>query len=266
MTVIDSPYIVAANCRHGPLMFNKHEHIMAYALAIFGEFAEDELERLARYLKPGMTVIDVGANIGTHATAFAKMVSPGRVYAIEPHLCNFNILAGNIALRGTQNAYPIRAMAGTADRMHLLAQIDATQGANFGALTALDRVSEGHGFPTPEMRVDSLGLSACNLIKVDVEGHELEVLTGATETIDKYGPVILAECNEKANEADSLATFERIAPFFRAHGYSMFWQFTRLFRPDNFLGSTETVEGHDRNILAVRTPTPELTDGLEAVA
>ncbi len=256
--------MLAFNCRRGPLMVNKNEHIMAWALAVYGEFAEDELELIERYLKPGMTVLDVGANIGTHATAFAKMVNPGPVYAFEPHLCNFNILCGNIAMRGTQNVYPQRAMIGSENRMHMLQQVDAEQSANFGSLKALGIESQA-GFPTPESKIDSIGLPACDFIKIDVEGAELEVLTGAAETIDKFGPPILAECNEYKDAAASLAAFEHIAPFFRKHGYTMYWQYNRLYRPDNFRGSTEEKPGHDRNIIAVRNPCDELTKGLEQV-
>lgn len=260
---IDSPYLVAANCKRGAMLFNKHEHIMAYALAVYGEFAEDELERLERYLKPGMTVVDVGANIGTHATAFAQMVQGGIVYAIEPHPCNFNILCGNVALRGTQTVLPFRVMAGAEDKMHVLPLIDAESPRNFGDLTALDMVpNDKGGLPTPEMRIDSMGLPACDLIKIDVEGHEPQVLAGATETIAKYRPVILAEClvykdNQVRTDEAQRKLVTALPP-----DYRLYWLNTRLYRPNNFRGSTEDRHGHDRNILAVPRPIPELTEGL----
>lgn len=117
------------------------------------------------------------------------------------------------------------------------------------------------GIPTEEITIDSMGLRV-DFIKIDVEGSELEVLRGASETIARCSPVILAECLEKTEPSASLEAQERIAPFFRERGYRMFWLRSRLFRPENFRGSTEVVEGHDRNILAVKVPGP-LTEGLE---
>lgn len=236
---------------------------MAYALTVYGEFAEDELERLARHLKPGMVAVDVGANIGTHATAFEQMVQPGGcVYAIEPHPCNFNILCGNVAMRATQYVFPLRAMAGSKDAMHILPLVDAESRANFGALHALGTSSDKGGIPTPEIRIDSIGLPRCDFIKIDVEGSELEVLHGAQETIAKYRPVIQAEC---LDTEDADASRERIEPFFKARDYRMFWLYSRLYRPNNFRGSKESKDGHDRNILAVPRDMPELTEGLEEV-
>ncbi len=259
--MIQYGYLVAANCKRGPLLFNKNEHIMAYALVQYGEFAEDELERIERYLKPGMVAIDVGANIGTHATAFAQMVGDkGLVYAIEPHPCNFNILCGNIAFRATQLVFPIRAMVGDKDATHRLPLVDANHPANFGALHAIGIEATGLGIETQEMRIDSMGLNRCDLIKIDVEGDEDKVILGATETIRKFSPVILAECLDLV---DADASKAKLLPLLHVLGYKTYWLNTRLYRPNNFRGSTEVQEGHDRNVLAVRNPIPELTEGLQ---
>ncbi|MDU0220503.1 FkbM family methyltransferase, partial [Escherichia coli] len=69
----------------------------------------------------------------------------------------------------------------------LIPAIDPTVAANFGGLK-----SEGHaeGEPTDTVRIDDLQLGRCNLIKVDVEGHEAKVLSGARQTIKAHRPVL----------------------------------------------------------------------------
>jgi len=245
-------------CKRGPMMVNRHDQIMTFALAAYGEFGEDEFDVIGRWLKPGMQVVDVGANIGTHSLAFAEMVAPGGgVISFEPIMCNFHLLCANIAMSGRQNIYPQRVMAGARDEMHMLKQIDVNQEANFGNVNAASLITEA-GVPTPELKIDGLGLAACHLIKIDVEGSEPEVLEGATETMEKFGPLIHVECHDgDKNES-------RIQSLLRKHGYETYWLFNRLFRPNNYKGSKVAQGGHDRNILAVRPNQKHVAEGLEA--
>ncbi len=249
-------------CKRGAFAVNRNDHIMTPALAMYGEFAEDEFELLGKYIKPGMTVLDVGANIGTHAVAFAGMVgSAGAVLAFEPVLCNFNLLCANIAFSGHQNIIPHRAIVGNDIGTRTMLQIDQNQSANFGMVNAHEQVkiSNGDGISVSELYIDSLELRACDLIKIDVEGSERLVLDGAVRTIDEYEPVIQAECNEGDTENE-----ERLLPFFREHGYQAYWSYNRLFRPNNYKQSTKVNEGRDRNILAIKAKHSGLADGLEA--
>src|SRR5438552_19014271 len=67
-------------------------------------YEADETALLQRTLKPGMTVVDVGANIGYMATLAARCVGPaGRVLAIEPDPGNAELLAANIARNDSRN-------------------------------------------------------------------------------------------------------------------------------------------------------------------
>ncbi len=260
---INSNYLAAANCKRGPLLFNKLEQILAFAITNYGEIAEDDLELLEKCIVPGDIVVDVGANVGTHATAFAQMTGErGLVYAFEPHPCNFNILCGNIALRGTQHVFPIRAMVGNANAIRQLPLVAADQSLNFGSLHALGMTSEkGFAIATPEMTVDSLSLKRCGLIKIDVEGDEDKVIAGAVETIERCSPIIFAECLD-TTPAIAEASSAAVIPLLKSLGYSTYWHYTRLYRPNNHRGSTKEMSGHDRNVLALRKPNHEITKGL----
>lgn len=244
-------------CRRGPMMVNRHDQVMTFALAIYGEFGEDELEVLGQWLKPGMHVIDVGANIGVHSLAFSKMVSPGgSVISLEPIMCNFNLLCANIAMSSQQNIYPQRTMAGKETGTRMLTQIDSSKAANFGSINA-KALEVLTGVPTPEVTIDWLDVKKCDLIKIDVEGSELDVLEGAVNTITKFKPLLQVECSEgDDNEA-------AIQALLRSHGYETYWLYNRLFRPNNYKCSDAAQHGQDRNILAVQPAHKHITEGLE---
>jgi len=111
--IIQCAHVIILPCKRGTFVANRNDHIMTPSLAMYGEFAEDELEVLDKYVKPGMTVIDVGANIGVHSVALSDMVGRnGLVLSFEPVLCTYNLLCANLAFSGNQNVIAHRAMVG----------------------------------------------------------------------------------------------------------------------------------------------------------
>lgn len=72
-------------CRHGPMLYNVNDAYIGAMLDQYGEFSEDENEIFQQLLRPGMTVVEAGANIGAHTVPIAQRVGPrGRVLAFEP--------------------------------------------------------------------------------------------------------------------------------------------------------------------------------------
>jgi hypothetical protein len=108
--------------------------------------------------------------------------------------------------------------------------------------------------------VDSLGLTGCRLIKVDVEGMETEVLEGARETVEKFQPLLFVENNtlDKASQV--------IESVFRL-GYRAYWHIRPYFHEDNFFANSENVFARthpEANLLCVpRSLTLETFDLIE---
>src|SRR4051794_31352848 len=118
--------IVAAPTRHAILCYEEQDRPVGLSLQMYGEWAEEELYLLSFFVHPGAVVVDVGANIGSHALAFSRFVtSEGRVIAIEPQERIFDLLAANVLLNGLQHVTCIRALAGqeTAMRSCLLLNV-----------------------------------------------------------------------------------------------------------------------------------------------
>jgi FkbM family methyltransferase len=216
---------VLAATEHGSMILDRFDyhrddrgaHRVGFRLlanAIFEPFEIDHAVRLlaARraHFGDGVTVIDCGANIGMYTLEWARsMTGWGSVIAIEAQERIFYALAGNIALNNCFNANCFNACA-------ILAAVAAKDGTmrvptpdylvpgSFGSLEL--RQSDANEFigqpidysadKLTEIRtlaIDSLGLARLDLIKIDVEGMELEVLEGARLTIGRCLPIILVE-------------------------------------------------------------------------
>lgn len=206
------------DARHGRFLVSETDTVIGRSLIEYGEFAESELRMLLPLVEPGSLVLDVGANIGTHAVAFAKRGA--HVMAFEPQRFVHQLLTGNVALNELTNVEPIRAAVSSSCGSTQVAICELGSVANFGG------VSIGAGNDTVRtMTIDSLRLPRCGLIKVDVEGHEVDVLRGARETIAKFRPALFLECNQ--NETAVFAELQ-------AMGYSAAWHHSAYYSGENY--------------------------------
>ncbi|HEU0054310.1 MAG TPA: FkbM family methyltransferase, partial [Longimicrobium sp.] len=145
-----------------------------------------EYEAFRAAARPGAVALDVGANVGAYALLMGEWVRPGgRVFAFEPAPDAFAGLSRHVALNGLGEVVtPVRAaVAATSGRAALLA--DGIAGTN-----RLSSSGEGGGAMVETVSLDEFcareGIAPA-LIKVDVEGAELEVLRGARETLRRVG-------------------------------------------------------------------------------
>lgn len=151
-----------------------------------GRIWEPKVQRvMARHAAPGTTALDIGAHIGSHTLALARMVGPdGAVYAFEPQKKIFRELVKNLELNGLHNVVPLRFAVGAS---HEVIEMSPTEGRD-------GLMQVGAGGDEAELRtLDSFGFRNVSLIKIDVEGYELAVLQGAVETIRAWHPAIVVE-------------------------------------------------------------------------
>ena len=225
-------YLRLRQCRHGLMLYNGNDQFQGRMLDKYGEYSEGEVDTFGQLLKPGMTAVEVGANIGSHTVAIANMVGrQGRIVAFEPQRAIFQIMCANLGLNGLEQVEPHWAAVGEAPGEVTIERLDMRAVQNFGGYS----IKPGaQGDKVRLMTVDSLGLTACHMIKIDVEGMEAAVIRGARETILRCGPMIFAE-NEETK------TSRELIELLWGLDYDCYWHVTPYVRVPNFRGDSERI-------------------------
>jgi FkbM family methyltransferase len=172
---------------------NKSDYIQRYLRA--GEFFESsELELLRKNFKGGVFV-DVGGNIGNHAIYFGKMDNCTKIIAFEPNPEALRILKINILLNRLDHKIELHEFAlGNATAVETI----AFSAGNIGGTSIKQQGEQIHaGQECAQVQVkkgdDVLKKSNVDLIKIDVEGYEIQVLRGLEKTIMRCRPTLFVE-------------------------------------------------------------------------
>jgi FkbM family methyltransferase len=166
-------------------------------LILRGVHEELATKFLRQELKKGMVVIDIGANLGYYALLEASIVEKeGQVYAFEPVHKNFDILTKNIKVNGYKN---VKAYCKAVSSKSGTSKIALTDASNWGSMLDIsDETVSGymkqkmHKLTQQVIRVDTVsldefldkeGVNQVNLIRMDIEGYEVQVIKGMTNTL-----------------------------------------------------------------------------------
>ncbi len=211
-------------CRHGTFTYLQTDLFIGRSLDLYGEYSEQEVTLLCQLLSPGAVVIEAGANIGALTVPIARQAGPtGQVLAYEPQPVLAEVLRLNLKSNGLSNVMVRQGALGEhAGTLHL-PRIDYRAANNFGGVA----LTTDEGFPIRVETVDALGLTRLDLIKIDVEGMELQVVRGASATVRSRRPILYVE-NDRSDQSPALINA------LKELGYCAWWHFPRLFNPTNF--------------------------------
>ncbi|MBU6497403.1 MAG: FkbM family methyltransferase [Rhodospirillales bacterium] len=223
-----------ALCRHGPMLFNRHDQYVGASLATYGEFSPGEMVLFAKLVGAGAHVVEVGANSGAHPVGLAQLVGPsGRVHAFEPQRIVFQTLCANLALNSCTNVLARHEAAGAEAGEILVPALAPDRTNNFGGLSLRGATS---GERVTLRRLDDLALPACHLLKIDAEGMEVEVLRGAAASVAAHSPFLYVE-NDRTERAAELVAL------LLGWNYQLYWHTPPLFEPENFAGEAANIFG-----------------------
>lgn len=179
-----------------------------------------EIAALTGAIRPGELAVDVGANKGSYLPWLARAAAPGRVVAFEPQAALARYLER--ACRAARLSNVTVEASGVSERsgtltLHVPGEGRPSPGASFEPTVAA--VSPGRGVAVPVVRLDDYFRAETRRIaalKIDVEGHELAVLRGAAELLERHAPLVVFECEARHAGQDGLAW---ALAFFAARGY-----------------------------------------------
>jgi FkbM family methyltransferase len=185
-------------------------------------WGEHELDVLGEIVKPGGTAIDVGANQGFFAFAFSRIVD--RVEAFEPNPDYAGFARRMLGARARVHAVALSNENGRAEFVVPVSEEGTILhlGGNLKQAAAAAAHSKTMRFEVEVRTLDSYAFTDVRVIKVDVEGSEMEVLEGGRETILRDRPPLIVELLTGAH-ADPVALTETICA---AYGYAA-WLVTK---------------------------------------
>lgn len=214
----------------GPLrlFIDLSDHVIGLNI-IRGRYERSEIEFVRENLKPGQTVLDIGANIGFFAIVMGSIVGPaGRVYAFEPLDHNADLLERSISENGFEDRVEVKRCAvGETSGFARLLFMEGEHALNSGGAYLYREgmeIPEGHRIHEVEM----VSLDQCALrrpiamIKIDVEGAESLALGGAKKILQTDRPIVLSELNPIMLERISGCTAFRLIDDMRAYGYDCY--------------------------------------------
>lgn len=167
--------------------FDKNDYIHAQLLKTQRFYEEDLLSAIYERHLPGMVLLDIGANIGNHSLFYANVLG-GKVIAYEADPTNYKRLSANVVLNQASDHIHCQntAIGERAGKCKIFVPNEQNRGMN--------QIVEDANGDVEVKRIDDFTYTdPIGFIKIDVEGFEIPVLTGAAETIAQHQPYVFVE-------------------------------------------------------------------------
>jgi len=219
------------------------ESITTYVVLEQEAWFEKEAAFLAHWLRPGMTVIDIGANLGIYSLPSARQVAPGgNVFAYEPASEPRAMLSRSGVLNGTTNLHVIAAAVSDSNRKGRL-----TLGTS-SELNALDAGGHGEDVQVTSLDIEdgARGWGAVDFVKIDAEGQEVRILEGGRRFFERHSPLVMFEIKT------DVGNHEHLRRAFPLPGYRLYRSLpgAPLLVPDD---PTKPLDGFEFNMFAAKS-------------
>lgn len=237
------------------ILFPARDAGMGACLRQNGDFAKPEQDLIVAYLdalEPG-SFVDAGANIGMICVPVAGRRPDVRIVAVEAQRQLSHVLAANILNNQAYNIDMFNVAIGATEGQAEFPSIGIGAHQNF-AVVGFKHAGRVAGETVRVVPLDDLAPPDTRLIKLDVEGHEVDALRGASRLLAERQAIWLVEANR--NSPDSAA---RTAALLADAGYRLFWFYSPIATPASPRPATSGLPG-DFSILALPPQTPNLWD------
>lgn len=188
-----------------------YRETLGWSSLLYGLFERDELEFVSRYLRPGEVVMDAGANVGLFSVVMGRAVGRnGAVFAFDPVPTNIARLRANLKENGIDASGVFEVALGSANGQMDLKMSDDTAYASIQVVQS--GFDNGLTIPVKVKKLDDvweeLRRPPVSFLKMDVEGAEVEVITGSRGMLAACHPTLLVEANTSQHLAMLKAALE----------------------------------------------------------
>ena len=169
-------------------------------------YGEAELNYLGRIVPRARQSVDVGANLGVYSRALSKLTPT--VHAFEPNKELAQLLRRTLPRNVIVHEQALSSRTGCGTL-----RTPVVNGRPVFGLASLEEHAAYPGSDQEAVRVaklDDVLDGDVGFVKIDVEGHELRVLEGASSLIERCRPVLLIECEERHNPGGPAALFSHL--------------------------------------------------------
>jgi FkbM family methyltransferase len=176
-----------------------------YRVQRWSGHAEPEMLRLREFVPRNLAALDIGANIGLYSYALSRLCPRVEAFEPQPECARVLRAFARGTTDGTTNGPKVRlheiALSDAEGQLTLHVPVvdgeAATGMASLRAEAAQGGDATMRRLQVPVRRLDSFGFTGVGFVKIDVEGHEIEVLRGAEETLAREKPTLLIEIEQR---------------------------------------------------------------------
>lgn len=200
-------YTIILPTVYGNMLVNRFDGNQTTQLLTTGHAIDfPEIDIVKQFIEPGTNAVDIGTCFGCWTLAFSKKAA--KVYSFEAQRIVYNQLCGSLALNAIENVFAYNVAVGSKSGILDVPKYSYYAPLEFGCVYFCPRTVQGEMKqevqPSTEtvnlVTLDSYNLTNVSVIKIDVEGMEVDVLEGAKKTIETNRPVLCVEMFMVARE------------------------------------------------------------------
>lgn len=241
--------------------FPARDSTVGRSLRDYGEFARPEVDLLSIYLEQtDGDLLDVGANIGAISLPLAHRFRNRHIHAFEAHKGVCSILCANVVANKLNNVTVTHAAVGAEESIVQFPTPSLSENINFGAI-GFDQAENATTVPVLMTTLNRYVSHNVSVVKIDVEGHEPQVLKGSDILLRGHGAVFLIEASSN-NETSSRETLRVMLQA----GYRLFWTFAPFITPKAAKMAPTSSGRGDFNVLCLPQGAPVLIDAPEVLS
>ena len=200
------------------------------SLFLFGRFQKHIWQNKLLSLPPDAVIFDIGANFGAMTLQFAKLAPHGKVYAFEPTFYAYSKLKRNLELNPELAERIVSIQSFVSSKMFGEHYVKAyaswkvagtVEGERHPIHSGIVKTADGIGAVSVDDFCEQNQIARLDFIKIDTDGYEFEVLSGAKKTIAKFRPAVIFEVGMYVMEEKHI-DFSVYLQFFNLLNYSLF--------------------------------------------